>query len=35
MDLRLNVNREDDATVVHVDGRLSVRGVGDLDRKAR
>jgi hypothetical protein len=31
MDLRLNVNREDDATVVHVDGRLSVRGVGDLD----
>jgi hypothetical protein len=32
MDLRLSVSREDDATVVHVDGRLAASGVRDLDR---
>jgi len=30
MDLRLSVSREDEATVVHVDGRLAVQGVHDL-----
>jgi hypothetical protein len=30
MDLRLSTNREDEATVVHVDGRLAVHGVSDL-----
>jgi len=32
MDLRLTVNREAGSTVVHVDGRLAVRGVDDLER---
>ena len=32
MDLRLTVNREGGSTVVHVDGRLAVRGVDDLER---
>jgi len=31
MDLRLTVSPEDGATVVHVDGRLSAHGVGDLE----
>jgi hypothetical protein len=31
MDLRLTVGREDETMVVHVDGRLSVHGVRDLD----
>jgi anti-anti-sigma regulatory factor len=31
MDLRLSVSREDGATVVHVDGRLAVHGVRDLE----
>jgi anti-anti-sigma regulatory factor len=31
MDLRLSVDREDEATVVHVDGRLAVQGVRDLE----
>lgn len=31
MDLRLSVDQEDEATVVHVDGRLAVQGVSDLD----
>ena len=32
MNLRLTVSVEDNATVVHVDGRLAVHGVRDLDR---
>jgi hypothetical protein len=32
MALRLRVSREDEATVVHVDGRLAVPGIRDLDR---
>jgi hypothetical protein len=31
MDLRLSVNQEDATTVVHVDGRLALQGVSDLD----
>lgn len=31
MVLRLRVSREDEATVVHVDGRLAVHGVHDLE----
>ena len=30
MDLHVSVSREHDATVVHVDGRLAVHGVRDL-----
>ena len=32
MDLRLTVSRAADSTVVHVDGRLAVRCVDDLQR---
>ena len=32
MDLRVSVSREDEATVLHVDGRLAVDGVRDLNR---
>ena len=32
MDLRLTVSREDRAIVVHVDGRLTVHGLHDLNR---
>jgi ABC-type transporter Mla MlaB component len=31
MDLRLSASQEDEATVVHVDGRLAVHGVSVLD----